>query len=53
MIRSGGVIRDILILGNILSSVPKKRTDIAGILQKDFLDKQINKFNKQHITGKG
>ena len=49
----GAVIRDIPIFGNILSSVAKKGTDIARNFGKDFLDKQIDKFNKEYITGKG
>ena len=52
MIESGGVICDISAFANILLSVPKKRTDIAGNLGKDFLEKQIDRFNKEYITGK-
>ena len=39
--------------GNILPSVAKKGTDIARNLGKNFLDKQIDKVNKEYITGKG
>ena len=41
------------IFGNVLSSVAKKGIDITGKLGKDFLHKQIEKFNKEHIIGKG
>ena len=54
MIQSGGVvIRDIPIFGNILSNVAKKETDVVRNLEKDFLDKQVDKFSKEYITGKG
>ena len=54
MIQSGKiVIRDLSIFRNILSSAAKKGTDIARSLWKDFLDKQIDKFNKEYITGEG
>ena len=54
MIQSGGVvIRDIPIFGNILSNVAKKETDVVTNLEKDFLDKQVDKFSKEYITGKG
>ena len=54
MIQSGGVvIYDIPIFGNILSNVPKNATDIARNLGDNFLDKQIDKFNKEYITGTG
>ena len=54
MIQSGGVvIRNIPIFGNILSSVAKKGTGIARILGKDFVDKQIDKFNKEYTTREG
>ena len=54
MIQSGKiVIRDLSIFRNILSSAAKKGTDIARNLWKDFLDKQIDKFNKEYITGEG
>ena len=46
MIPSGGVaIRDLPILGIFLSSIAKKETDIAKSFGKDFLDKEIDKFN--------
>ena len=41
----GVVIRDIPIFGNILLSVTKKGKDITRNLGKDFLDKEIDKFN--------
>ena len=54
MIQSGGVIiRYIPILGNLLSVVARKGTYIARNLGKHFLDKQIDKFNKEYILGKG
>ena len=54
MIYSGGVvIPDIPIFGNILSNVAKKETDVVRNLEKDFLDKQVDKFSKEYITGKG
>ena len=46
-----GVLRDIPFLGNILSNVAKKGTDIAKNIGKKFLDKQIDRFNKEYITG--
>ena len=53
VIQSGGaVICDRPIFGNILSSVATKETAVTRNLGKDFLDKQINKFNKEHITRK-
>ena len=53
IIQSGRVILDIPTFGNILPNVARKRTDIARSLGKDFLDMQIDKFNKEHITGEG
>ena len=53
MLQSGGVICDISIFGNILSKLATKRTDIARELRKGFLDKKIDKFNKEYITSKG
>ena len=50
--QSRRVIREIPKFGNILSSVAKKVTDIARNLGKAFLDKQIDKFNKEYISGK-
>ena len=47
------VLCDSHIFGNILLSVAKKGTDIAGNLGKMFLDKQIDKFNKEYITSSG
>ena len=49
----GGVLRGIPIFGNILSSLAKKATDIARNLAKNFIDKQIDRFNKEYITGSG
>ena len=50
MIQLGGiVIHDRPIFGNILSSVATKGTDISRNLGKYFLDKQIDKFNKEYI----
>ena len=52
MIQSGKiVIRDLSIFRNILLSAAKKGRDIARSLWKDFRDKQIDKFNKEYITG--
>ena len=45
MLQFGGVIRDILIFGNI-SNLATKGVDTARNLGKDFLDKKIDKFNK-------
>ena len=54
MILSGEVVvRDLTYFGNILLSLAKKVTDIAKGLGKDFLDKQIDKFNKEYVTGEG
>ena len=39
-----GVLSDIPIFGNILSSVAKKETGIDGNLGEKILDKQMNKF---------
>ena len=44
------VIRDIPIFDSILSKIAKKGTGLARDLGKDFLDKQIDKFNKDYIT---
>ena len=53
IVQLAGVICNIPVLSNILSSVPKKGTDIARSLRKDFLDKQMDKFNKEYPLGKG
>ena len=53
IVQLGGVFRDIPSFGNILSSVAKKGTDIPPKLGTDFLDKQIDRFNKEYITGSG
>ena len=50
MIQSGGVIRDIPIVGDILSRAAKRGTHIARNLGKRFVDKQIHKFKKEYIT---
>ena len=34
-------------------SVATKETDLAADLGKTFLDKQIDRFNKEYITGSG
>ena len=47
------VSNDTPIFENILSSVAKKRTDLARDLGKNFLDKQIDRLNKEYITGSG
>ena len=46
IVQLGGGLCDIVIFGNILSSLAKKGTDIARNLGKNFLNKQIDKFNK-------
>ena len=46
-----GVLRDIPIFGNILSNKTKKGTDIARNFGKNYLDKQIDRFNKEYKTG--
>ena len=53
VLRLGEFLRGILILGNILSSVAKKGTDTLRNLGKNFLDKQIDSFNKEYITTSG
>ena len=50
--QSGRVIREIPTFENILSNVAKKVTDIARNLGKAFMDKKIDKFNKEYISGK-
>ena len=47
------VSNDTPIFENILSSVAKKRIDLARDLRKFFLDKQIGRLNKEYITGSG
>ena len=49
----GGVICDIPIFDSISLSLAKTGTYRVRDLGKDFLDKQINRFNKEYITGKG
>ena len=53
MIQSIGVIHGTPIFVNILLSVAKKGTDLAKSLIKDFLDKQVDKLNKEYIKGEG
>ena len=53
MIQWGAVICDISFFGNILSSVTKKGTNITRSLGKQFVDKQIDKFNIEYKTGEG
>ena len=48
----GRVILEVPIFDIILSDVAKKGTDIETALWKDFLDKQIDRFNKEYITAK-
>ena len=49
----GGVLHDIPIFGNVLSGIAKKGTDITRNLGKKFLDKQIDRFNKEYIAVSG
>ena len=53
IIQLGRVLRDIPIFENILSSVAKKGTDLPSDLGKNFLDKQIDRSNKEYIAGSG
>ena len=53
IVQLGGVLRDIPIFGNILSIAAIRRTDIARYLRKTFLDRQIDRFNKEYITDLG
>ena len=53
IVQLGRVLRNIPIFGNILSSVVKKGVDLARASGKIFLDKQIDRFNKNYITGSG
>ena len=53
IVQLGGFLCAIPIFGNILSKVAKTGTDLARYLGKKFLDKQIDRFNKDHITGSG
>ena len=46
MIQLGKVIHHIAIFGNILSSLPKKATDLVRNLGKNFLNKYVEEFNK-------
>ena len=47
MVQLGGVIRDMLNFSKILLNLAKNRTDITRDLGKDFLDKRIDRFNKE------
>ena len=51
IVQSRRVLHDIAVFRNVLLSVAKKGTDIARNLGKHFLDKQIDRFNKEHIFG--
>ena len=51
IVQSRRVLHDIAVFRNVLLSVAKKGTDIAENLGKNFLDKQIDRFNKEHIFG--
>ena len=53
IVQLGGVLRDVTIFGNILLGEAKKGTDIARNLGKNFIDKQIDRFNKEYITSSG
>ena len=53
ILQLAGVLRDIPIFGNILSVAATKGTYIARNLGKYFLDKQIDRFSKEYITGPG
>ena len=53
IVYSGGVLWDMPVLGNILSSMAKKGTVIAKNLEKKILDKQMDQFNQEYITGSG
>ena len=49
----GAVLRDIPIFRNILSKVAKNGTDLARDLGQMFLDNQIDRLNKEYLTGSG
>ena len=49
LVQLGRVIRDIPIFDDILLNTAKNGTYIARYLVKDFLDKQIERFNKEYI----
>ena len=51
IVQLGEVLLDIPIFGNILSSVAKKERGIARNLGKKIIDKLIDRFNKEYITG--
>ena len=53
MTQSGGVVFGMPIFENISSSVAKKGADIVRSVGKCFLDKQIDKFDKEYKTGEG
>ena len=52
IVYSGRVLWDMPVLGNILSSIAKKGTVTARNLEK-ILDKQMDQFNQEYITGSG
>ena len=47
IVQLGETLRDIPILGYILSSVAKNGSDLARDLGKNILDKQIDRFNEE------
>ena len=49
----GAVLCDIPIFRNILSKVAKNGTDLARDLGQMFLDNQIDRLNKEYLTGSG
>ena len=54
MVQLGGrVICDTPLFGRILLNVAIETTDMVRDLAKDFLDKQVDMFSKEYITGKG
>ena len=50
IVQSGGVLRNIHVFGNMLSSKAIKETDIVRNLEKK---RQKDRFNIKHITGSG
>ena len=49
----GEVICEISIFASILLNLAEKGADIARDVRKNFIDKQIARFKKEYITGKG
>ena len=49
----GEVICDIPFFGSILLNLAEKGRDVARDAGKDFIDKQIDRFKKENIAGKG